>query len=169
MGVILAAILILALIFYAAKDLLKIPDLPMWINIFLATLILFTITLAIFIILNKAPKAETGEETTAPVKTEETAKEEKPAKQQVTPKEELSDDDIMLLISKEFLTLKKDYEQNNNGKDGTQSAVENIIQKYGFTKEEWDEFYKDAVNGGYLERAAQDLTKETGVNYLIAK
>ena len=57
MGIIAASIIILALIFYAIKDLLSDRDFSAWTNMAITSLILFTVILSIFMVLNKKEDA----------------------------------------------------------------------------------------------------------------
>ena len=170
-GLFLAVVVILIIIIYVLKSIFEETDYQTWLNIALVTIILLTVILSIFMILNRTNN--TSKQTnTPPAKQEQTAepkqqKQQKPQKQQKS-MEEMTDEELSVIISENYLTLKKDYESKNNGKDGSEYAANKIIEAYGLTKEEWDDFYKKAVQNGYLKQAEENL-KNKSTDYLIKK
>ena len=170
MGLFVTAILILVILIYVFKSILDDTDYQTWLNIALITIILLTVVLSIFMILNKASNTP-KDKITPPAKQEQKAA-ETPATsstpQQYVDPAEMSDDDLSVIIAENYLNLKNNYEAFNNGKDGSKYAADKIIEEYGLTQEEWDDFYKKAVEKGHLKKAEENLKKQN-VDYLIKK
>ena len=159
-GLIIAVILILFLILYVLKSIFNDTDFQTWLNILIITVILFTVILSIYIILNRVKATDNP---TAPkIKTEQSV-EEKPTEEKSV--EEMSDDELSLTLAKEYLTLKADYEKQHVDEDGTPYAETKMMDEYGLTKEEWHALYEKFAQNGYLDRAAKELNMN--VDYLI--
>lgn len=150
MGTLIAAVIIIALIFYALKDLLADKDFSAWTNIALTALILFTVILSIFMILHKPSdfrdasghqQPQQEEAAPAPQTPEEKAAQEQRAKE---------------VVAEEYVVLVRDCEENAApGTDCAQNAKEIIIKKYGLDQDEWDAFYKEATDTGLFDKARQ--------------
>ncbi len=162
MGVFIAVIIILVLVLYALKDLLAEKDFASWINIALTSLVLFTVILSIFMILNKGEKTNntpSGENN----KPAAEAAQEKPA-------EEKSDEEVMLEIAEEYTLIENDYRKSNpSAKDYEEVASKYIKQKYGFTDDEWNSFMQHAKESGLFEKARKKISGDSDIDYLIAK
>lgn len=172
-GLIIAVIIILIIVVYVLKSIFEETDYQTWLNIALVTVILFTIILSIYMILNRAsdeskrpnpPAAKQEQQIEEQDKNniegpKEQAKDEaKPEKQnKPVSTEEMTDEELSISIAENFLTLKKSYEALNDGKDGGIYAANKIIQEYDLTKDEWDDFYKKAVQNGYFKQAENNL------------
>lgn len=179
-GLVITIILVLMIVIYVLKSIFEETDYQTWLNIALVTVILLTVILSIFMILNKAGDSS-KKQNTPPAKQEqkieENENEPKQTKEQEagtlpTPTEnksteEMSDEELSIVISENFLKLKNNYEKLNPGKDGSIYAANKIIQEYDLTKDEWDDFYKKSVQNGYLKQAEENLKKQT--DYLIKK
>lgn len=162
MGVFIAVIIILVLVLYAVKDLLAEKDFASWINIALTSLVLFTVILSIFMILNKGEKTNN---TTS-------GENNKPAAEAVQekPVEEKSDEEVMLEIAEEYTLIENDYRKSNPGaEDYEEVASKYIKQKYGFTDEEWNSFMQHAKESGLFEKAKKKISGDSDIDYLIAK
>lgn len=163
MGVFIAVIIILVLVLYAVKDLLAEKDFASWINIALTSLVLFTVILSIFMILNKGEKTNRSQSEQNGKPAAEAASEEKPV-------EEKSDEEVMLEIAEEYTLIENDYKNSNpDAKDYEEVASTYIKQKYGFTDEEWDSFMQHARENGLFDKARQKVKGDGDINYLIAK
>lgn len=168
MGTLIAAIIILALIFYALKDLLSDRDFSAWTNMALTSLILFTVILSIFMILNKSENKAKGE--AQPVKQEEA--QGQPEGQ--VPAATMSDGDIMLAIAEEYILVEEDYKKSFPGDPKHEEIATNfIINKYGFTPEEWQSFLSDAAENDLFAQARAKIAQKNAapvsndVDYLI--
>ena len=163
MGIFISAIIIVALIFYASKELLIEKDLPSWTNIALTALILFTVILSIYMILRKPYDAEKAQAKTAPQ--QQTSVQQPP----VTPVEEMTDDDIMLAIAEEYLLAQDQYKLiNPNATDSDKVATDFIVKKYDLTPEEWQTFLQDAAKNDLFTKARRKIGGQSSdVNYLI--
>lgn len=162
MGVFIAVIIILVLVLYAVKDLLAEKDFASWINIALTSLVLFTVILSIFMILNKGEKTNN---TTS-------GENNKPAAEAVQekPVEEKSDEEVMLEIAEEYTLIENDYRKSNpDAEDYEEVASKYIKQKYGFTDEEWSSFMQHAKESGLFEKARKKISGDSDIDYLIAK
>lgn len=162
MGVFIAVIIILVLLLYAVKDLLAEKDFASWINIALTSLVLFTVILSIFMILNKGEKTNN---TTS-------GENNKPAAESVQekPVEEKSDEEVMLEIAEEYTLIENDYRKSNpSAEDYEEVASKYIKQKYGFTDEEWSSFMHHAKESGLFEKARKKISGDSDIDYLIAK
>lgn len=164
MGVFIAVIIILVLILYAVKDLLAEKDFASWINIALTSLVLFTVILSIFMILNKGEKTNNS----SPAENNNN----KPAAEaaQEKPAEEKSDEEVMLEIAEEYTLIENDYRKSNpSAKDYEEVASKYIKQKYGFTDDEWSSFMQHAKESGLFEKARKKISGDSDIDYLIAK
>ncbi len=178
MGSVIGVILVIAILFYVLKTLLNETDYQSWLNILLVTVILFTVVLSIFMILNKVGNTN-GQNKTSITK-EQKLQEKQPNTENTANKEilkqkdignqkeisEMSDEELSIVIAENYLTLKREYEQQNNGADGSAYAANQIIEEYSLTQEEWDDFYKKAQQNGYFKKAADNLLNK-GPDYLI--
>ena len=157
MGTIAAAIIILALVFYALKDLLIDRDFSAWTNMAITSLILFTVILSIFMVLCKKEDGITD-------KKQKAVQEDYPASQpsaeqtETAPAEEMSDEEAMLAIAKEYVSIEEDCNKNAP-KDTVCSEVATnyIVGKYEFTETEWQAFLQTAAKDDLFNKArAQD-------------
>lgn len=149
MGIIAASIIILALIFYAIKDLLSDRDFSAWTNMAITSLILFTVILSIFMVLNKKEDAMATEKKEKQVATEEAANEDTQA-----PQEEMTDEQAMMAIAQEYISIEDDCNKNAP-KDTVCADVASkyIISKYEFTDTEWQAFLQTAAKDNLFEKA----------------
>ncbi len=163
MGILIAAVIILALIFYAIKDLLSDRDFSSWINMALTSLILFTVILSIFMILNKRdPKDQTAKPVEKPAATQQQNIPQKPV-------EQMSDSDIMLAIAEEYTMMEDKYKiEYPSEPNPSKMAADFIIGKYQFSPEEWNSFLEEAAKNDLFTKAR---AKRSGsdLDYLIAK
>ena len=163
MGVFIAVIIILVLVLYAVKDLLGEKDMSFWINTALTSLVLFTVILSIFMILNKGgntPSAATPQSKPA---AEQVSEEEKPI-------EEKSDEEVMLEIAEEYTLIEDDYRKRNPEATDYEEVSSNYIkQKYGFTDDEWSNFMTHAKESGLFDQARQKIKGDNDLDYLIAQ
>jgi hypothetical protein len=147
MGIFISVVIIVALIFYASKELLFEKDLPAWTNIALTALILFTVILSIFMLLHKpydpdAQKKPSAQESAIP--------------QPAEPEPKMSDEEIMLAIAQEYMAAEEQYRLlNPNATDSEKIAKDYIINKYEFTETEWETFLQDAQKNRLFEKARE--------------
>lgn len=169
MGVFIAVIIILVLILYAMKDLLAEKDFSSWINIALTALVLFTVILSIFMILNKNDRISAVSNTQgSPGQNNAPAAEQRQAPEDEKPIEEKSDEEIMLEIAEEYTLIEDDYiKRNPEAADYEEVSSNYIKQKYGFTDEEWDNFMVHAKDTGLFDKARQKRKGDDGLDYLI--
>lgn len=161
MGVFIAVIIILGLVLYSIKDLLAEKDFSSWINIALTSLILFTVILSIFIILNKGD----GVSNPSSSKTKPSAEEVKTE----TPEEEKSDEEVMMEIAEEYTLIENDYKTRNPDATDSEEVASGVIkEKYGFTDEEWSHFMEHAKANDLFTKAQKKINGEE-IDYLIAK
>ncbi len=153
MGIIAASIIILALIFYAIKDLLSDRDFSAWTNMAITSLILFTVILSIFMVLNR-------KDNSAP-----TEKKEKPAAEQAkqeeaqAPQEEMTDEQAMMAIAQEYISIEDDCTKNAPKDTVCADVAANyIIGKYEFTDTEWQAFLQTAAKDNLFEKARKGET-----------
>ena len=170
-GLIIAVIIILVIVIYVLKSIFEETDYQTWLNIALVTVILLTIILSIYMILNRA-NGDSKKQNIPPAKQEQQIEEQDNYKEEIeeaknnneqqqpqkqTSTKEMTDEELSISIAESFLTLKQNYEALNDGKDGSVYAANKIIEDYDLTKAEWDDFYKKAVQNGYLKQAEQNL------------
>ncbi len=161
MGVFIAVIIILVLMLYAVKDLLAEKDFSSWINIALTSLILFTVILSIFMILNKGDGVSNQNGSKSKPAAEEVQGEE--------PAEEASEEEIVLDIAEEYILIEKDYKARNpEATDSAEVATNYIKQKYNFTNAEWEEFMSYANANDSFTKAQKKINGEE-IDYVIAK
>ena len=149
MGIIAASIIILALIFYAIKDLLSDRDFSAWTNMAITSLILFTVILSIFMVLNKKDDSAAAAKKDKPAATEEAKPEEAQS-----PQEEMTDEQAMMAIAQEYISIEDDC--NKNAPKDTvcaDVAANYIIGKYEFTDTEWQAFLQTAAKDNLFEKA----------------
>jgi hypothetical protein len=164
MGIFLAVIVIVALIFYAAKELLVEKDFPAWTNIALTALILFTVILSIYMILRKPYDANVPKDTAVTTEAAPTSSTLKTP----MPEAEMTDDDIMLAIAEEYLIAQDQYKaEYPSATDSEEVATKYIINKYEFTPEDWQTFLSGAANNDSFNNARARITGQGDVNYLI--
>ena len=165
-GLLLAVLLIILLILFVLKLIFDHTDFQTWLNILIVTVILFTVILSVYILLNKANVINTPNK--AQVTKEETLDKKSTKPTAFKPQKdvaEMSDEELSIMIAEKYLTLKTDYEKQHDGEDGADYAKHQIMEEYGLTEEEWDALYDKFVQNGYLDKAAQNL--DLGVDYLI--
>ncbi len=148
MGIIAASIIILALIFYAIKDLLSDRDFSAWTNMAITSLILFTVILSIFMVLNKRDESSADKKD----KTEQT--EAASAEGTEAPQEEITDEQAMMAIAQEYISIEDDC-LKNAPKDTVCADVAShyIIGKYEFTDTEWQAFLQTAAKDNLFDKA----------------
>jgi len=180
-GLIIAIVIVLLIIVYVLKSIFEQTDYQTWLNIALVTVILLTIILSIYMILNKVSSDSKKQNTPAvrqeqPIEEQETNKEllkgeEKPVeKAKPASTEDMTDEELSIAIAEDFLKLKKSYEDLNDGQDGSIYAANKIIQDYDLNKSEWDDFYRKAITNGYFEQAEKNLKeKEAAAKKATAK
>ena len=162
MGLFVTAVVVLVILVYVFKSIFEETDYQTWLNIALVSIILLTVVLSIFMILNKANERP-SKPAVPPIKQEQPAPEKQ---KQESATEELSDEDLSVIIAENYLNIKNEYEASNNGEDGSTYAANKIIEEYDLTQEEWDDFYKKSVKNGYFKKAEENLKKKSP-NYLI--
>ena len=152
MGTLIAAVIIIALIFYALKDLLADKDFSAWTNIALTALILFTVILSIVMILHKPSNLTDAPGHQQPAQQEESA----PAAPQTPEERAAQEQRAKEVVAEEYVVLVRDCEENAApGTDCAQNAKELIIKKYGLDQDEWDAFYREAADTGLFDQARQ--------------
>lgn len=154
MGIIAASIIILALIFYAIKDLLSDRDFSAWTNMAITSLILFTVILSIFMVLNKRDDAAADKKDKA-----EQAQEASSEENSQAPQEEMTDEQAMMAIAQEYISIEDDCTKNAP-KDTVCADVAShyIISKYEFTDTEWQAFLQTAAKDNLFEKARNGET-----------
>ena len=129
----------------------------------MTSLVLFTVILSIFMILNKGgntPSAATPQSKPA---AEQVSEEEKPI-------EEKSDEEVMLEIAEEYTLIEDDYRKRNPEATDYEEVSSNYIkQKYGFTDDEWSNFMTHAKESGLFDQARQKIKGDNDLDYLIAQ
>ena len=143
MGTLIAVVIIIALIFYALKDLLADKDFSAWTNIALTSLILFTVILSIFMIMHKPADYKPQPKQTPAAAREQTpeekAAEEKAAKERV---------------AAEYVLIEQVCkEEAPAGTDCPKTAADVIIKKYNLEQPEWEAFNREAQAEGLFEKA----------------
>ncbi|MDR0952910.1 MAG: hypothetical protein LBM71_01790 [Elusimicrobiota bacterium] len=171
MGVFIATIIILALIFYALKDLLMDKDFAAWTNIALTALILFTVILSIYMLLDKPNKNVDMQE--SPARQEENAQKQG---------EKAEVDETMLNMAITYVLFEdevnKQYPQDTQ--KSAQLAADYIMSEYKFNQAEFDTFIRYANENDLFNKARQiiaeheeaeaaDNSAEPTTNYLIDK
>ena len=177
---ILAAIIIILLIIYAAYPLLINKDFHGWANIALTALILFTVIVTLFVILGhqkgnrisfkSIPNMATEETANTPQEQEEeqTALPEKetPAQTEATEEtakktsnpEEISDEEALMIIAQEYVEAEEAFKAKGD-KDYQQKAAQQIIDRYDFTTEDWQTFLEDAAKYDLFNKVKEDMQK----------
>jgi len=170
-GSIVATIIIVAIVIYLIKSLIKETNYQTWLNILLVTVIMLTVIMSIFMLLNKTNNNGNNQtQKTQAVQEQNTKSAQKTSPENVveiegsTPLQEgdkdiaeMNDDELSLLIAENYLVLKNSYEKLNKGKDGSAYAKNKIIEEYELTQQEWNDLYNRLAQQGYLKRAAQNL------------
>lgn len=173
---ILAAIIIILLIIYAAYPLLISKEFHGWANIALTALILFTVIVVLFVILghqkgnrihfktiptmheettidNSQEKEQATEKT--PLQEEKATKETATEVQKVNP-EEISDEEALMMIAKEYIEAEEAFKAQGD-KDYQQKAAQQIIDRYDFTQEDWQTFLEDAAKYDLFNKAKAEM------------
>jgi len=184
LGPILAAIIIIILIIYAAFPFLETKGFKGWANIALTSLILFTVIVTLFVVLGHrkgqnitfksipaiAEETATRQEALEqkqqkqeqPAKTqenqEEVKEEETSASQQEVDYEDISEEEVALLIAKEYLEA-EEYYKNQGDSDYQQKAAQQIIDKYELTEEDWQTFLENAAKYDSFNQAKKEMNK----------
>ncbi|MDR0735133.1 MAG: hypothetical protein LBG16_05580 [Elusimicrobiota bacterium] len=151
MGTLIAVVIIIALIFYALRDLLIDKDFSAWTNIALTSLILFTVILSIFMILHNQP----AQGSRAP----ETEKEE-PAPEPSEDQEQFTDEQREQAardLASEYVAMENECIKDKAVADCAGFTTDFIKKKYDINDEEWEIFLNEAETSGLLQstRAAQ--------------
>ena len=176
---ILAAIIIILLIIYAAFPFLSNQHFKGWANIALTSLILFTVIVTLFVILGNrkgqtitlrsiptmAEEAATREQekqekqSVAQEQTQEeaSAEDQKPVAQKVDA-DEISDEEALMAIAKEYLEAEEAFKAQGD-KDYQQKAAQQIIDRYDFTQEDWQTFLEDAARYDLFNKAKAEMNK----------
>ena len=177
---ILAAIIIVLLIIYAAYPLLISKEFHGWANIALTALILFTVIVILFVILGHQKgnrinfktiptmheeatinNLEGQEEEQEPLQEEETATKETSAAttntQETTANpEEITDEEALMIIAKEYVEAEEAFKAQGD-KDYQQKAAQQIIDRYDFTQEDWQTFLEDAAKDDLFNKAKAEM------------
>lgn len=175
---ILAAIIIILLIIYAAYPFLVTKGFKGWANIILTALILFTVIVTLFVILGhqkgnrirfrtiptmaeeSAAKEQTKPEAKPLELDEEDQKQEDnqniSAQETKTNPEEISDEEALMEITKEYLEAEEAFKAQGHS-DYQQRAAQQIIDKYDFTKEDWQTFLEDAARNDLFNKAKAEM------------
>ena len=172
---ILAAIIIILLIIYAAYPFLTNKEFHGWANIALTALILFTVIVTLFVILGhqkgnrisfksipSMAEEAASKEKAAPQKTplqiedEEEQENTATAKEEQKPAEEMSDEEALMEITKEYLQAEEAFKAQGHS-DYQQRAAQQIIDKYDFTKEDWQTFLEDAARNDLFNKAKAEM------------
>jgi len=169
MGIFIAVIIIVALIFYALKDLLVDKDFAAWTNIALTSLILFTVILSIFMILHKKPSENVSVTWRHPADTSDTAQPGEPSAQPQAqqpsaplnlPTQVNTDEEAVLAFAKEYVNIEEEYKKNNpNAKDAAQVASSYMKAKYDFSQQEWQDFLQKAAEINAFAKARAAIKK----------
>ena len=165
---IIAAIIIILLIIYAAFPLLSNKDFNGWANIALTALILFTVILTLFVILGQR-KGQRFTIRTIPSTQEETINsQENPALKtgaaagqtfqdnKTQEPQEISDEEALMAITKEYLQAEETYKAQGD-KNYQQKAAQQIIDRYDFTQEDWQTFLEDAARYDLFNKAKEEM------------
>ena len=185
LGPILAAIVIIILIIYAAFPFLETKGFKGWANIALTSLILFTLIVTLFVVLGhrkgqnitfksipaiaeetatrqeaQEQKQQKQEQAVQNQEKQEVAKEEeKPsASQQEVDYDDISEEEVALLIAKEYLEA-EEYYKNQGDSDYQQKAARQIIDKYELTEEDWQTFLENAAKYDSFNQAKKEMNK----------
>ncbi|MBQ4493080.1 MAG: hypothetical protein II972_00535 [Elusimicrobiaceae bacterium] len=178
---ILAAIIIILLIIYAAYPLLISKEFHGWANIALTVLILFTVIVVLFVILGHQKgnrlhfkTIPTIHEETSLDKTQEEVKEQTPLQEEEktptqvdnnlsaatqetkTNPEEISDEEALMLIAKEYVEAEEAFKAQGDA-DYQQKAAQQIIDRYDFTHEDWQTFLEDAARYDLFNKAKAEI------------
>jgi predicted PurR-regulated permease PerM len=131
MEAVFAAAIIVVLIYVVIRVLVKYSDIPAMVSSLLTALVLFTVILSVFLILNGS-KSRSGA-----------------VVEKVKPASEISDEEVFAVVLEQYKQAVSDFKNAGNSQaDAQVSAAELIKERYGFTDEEWRAFMKDS---GYLE------------------
>ncbi len=175
---ILAAIIIILLIIYAAYPLLINKDFHGWANIALTALILFTVIVTLFVILGHQ-KGNRISFKTIPTIAEETKNtpqenkqepaawqnEEEPAQAENTTNannaqtanpEEITDEQALMIIAKEYVEAEEAFKAQGDA-DYQQKAAQQIIDRYDFTNEDWQTFLEDAARYDLFNKVKAEM------------
>lgn len=192
LGPIIAAIIIIILIIYAAFPFLETKGFKGWANIALTSLILFTVIVTLFVVLGHrkgqnitfksipaiaeetATRQEALEQKTRPqsqpIQNQKEAQEEEESQQSQAnqsasskPQQEvdydsMTDEDVSLLIAKEYLEA-EEYYKNQGDSDYQQKAAQQIIDKYNLTEEDWQTFLENAAMYDSFNQAKKEMNK----------
>ncbi len=183
---ILAAIIILLLIIYAAYPLLINRDFHGWANIALTALILFTVIVTLFVILghkkgnrihfktipdmvetespNKPHKNEGARETENWLEGNYTKGQKATTAQQAqtepakttTNPEEMTDEEALMIIAKEYVEAEDAFKAAGHS-DYQQKAAQQIIDRYDFTTEDWQTFLEDAARYDLFNKVKDEM------------
>ena len=170
---ILAAIIIILLIIYAAFPFLSNKDFHGWANIILTALILFTVIITLFVILGNRKGQRISFKSIPTIAAEEAASQErqKPAKEQVYKEEttqqepstqevnnslEISDEEALIAITKEYLQAEEAFKAQGDS-NYQQKAAQQIIDRYDFTEEDWQTFLEDAAKYDLFNKAKAEM------------
>lgn len=169
---ILAAIIIILLIIYAAYPFLTNKEFRGWANIALTVLILFTVIVTLFVILGhqkgnrihfktiptmaeEAPyKKGEAKNQNSPLEIEE--EKQNFAKEQDNLSEEISDEEALIAITKEYLEAEEAFKAKGEA-DYQQKAAQQIITRYDFTREDWQTFLEDAAKYDLFNKAKEEM------------
>jgi hypothetical protein len=152
MGTFIAVIIIIALIFYALRDLLIDRDFSVWTNIALTSLILFTVILSIFMILHKQPAPDDPRV--------ETEKEKAPV-QTSTEEQGLTEEEVLMDMADRYAVIENDCIKNNAGADCAGFTNDFLKKAYDLSDEDFDGLMGDPNFSDLLQkaRAAQNEMK----------
>jgi hypothetical protein len=149
MGTLIAAVIIISLIFYALKDLLGNKDFSVWTSIALTSLILFSVILTLFLALEKKPSDKAVATGNIASATEEIAKPTEEQRQQ-----------LKIIIAKEYVEIIEEYKNANplwDDAEAESEGAEFMMRKYGLSSENWNELLGEIVNEGWVEWAREQL------------
>ncbi|MBR4507875.1 MAG: hypothetical protein IKP23_00135 [Elusimicrobiaceae bacterium] len=176
---ILAAIIIILLIIYAAYPLLISKEFHGWANIALTALILFTVIVVLFVILGHQKGNRIHFKTIPHVVEEATAPKQNEQEQQVTQNEqtttqnqetsvqtentapaanpeEITDEEALMIIAREYVEAEEAFKAKGDS-DYQQKAAQQIIDRYDFTNEDWQTFLEDAARYDLFNKVKAEI------------
>lgn len=174
LGPILAAIIIILLIIYAAFPFLTTKGFKGWAGIALTSLILFTVIVTLFVILGQRKgqtitlrtpqtieqEAKTKEQEKENLKEESnsTVKEQDSSQEEQSENNNISDEEALMILAKEYLEAEEAFKAQGY-KDYQQKAAQQIIDRYDLDEEDWQAFLEDAAKYDLFNKAKEEMKK----------
>jgi hypothetical protein len=165
---IIAAIIIILLIIYAAYPFLSNKDFHGWANIVLTALILFTVIITLFVILGNRKGDKISFKTIPQIQEETRTKEteepqpsvvkQEPSKTPEDDLENITEEEALMVITKEYVQAEEAFKAQGDS-DYQQKAAQQIIDRYKFTPEEWQSFLEEAARYDLFNKAKEEMKK----------